>query len=510
MRSSVVKAIAVLSVSVLAACSDEATRPTGPVTIKFMTPIFKNVGATTFDSVRATVIMDGTITVLAPFDTIPNVARGLHTFEIRTDVEYLTSKVTLQIDPLGSVSILNLRPTSCRVYELDDTYCDGRNFVAWSGTRIYCPVNDYGEFCAFAADRLRLGGTWPMDNEATAENEYIAHGKLMIGAVVGGQRMATAFYDYGDYSPRTRLHAVTGEAGTWQSEAWTDVRHVPMYPNDEAILAVNDRADERLGLSVRTTYVLPTAQKDVMYMRFDVTNISDNADYRFVNPTEPEGGHTVSDVYLAPLIDPDVGGIKIRNGIRVDDAVDDNATVFPNDSVVVAYDQHFAVPYFGSPYNSRPGLVGMRLISAPSTPSPSRALMLDGATKMTYGIDASAAALEDSTYFVISGEKGGDRNNCSLDASSIALICGASPETAHNVMMGWSIGPIASIAPGQTVSVTVAIIFASPTGAITSGNSLAPQNTDVTNTTRPIYGIGADLRLLANAVKGFVVNGTAR
>jgi hypothetical protein len=497
----------------LAACGDkEPAKPTGPVTLKFSTPIFRNAGATSLDTVLALVIIDGVDSVTAPTDSVQNFPRGVHQFEAHLDIDYLTSRFSQDIDPRSTTAVLPIRPAgTCRIYDYDSQFCNGRNSVFWSNTRVYCPAGDFGEFCSYFPDQLHIGLSWPSDSVASSQNEYIAHGKLMIGAVgANGERIATSFYDPGDYSPRRRHHVVPGDSTSWQGEAWTDVRHVPVYPDTEPLLVRTDRPGNVLGLAVRTTYFVPAAHKNAIFVRWDVTNISDSADYRRVHPTVPVGGQTITQVYLAPMIDPDVGGIRIVGGTRYDDSIDDNGTIFMADSLVVGYDQAFAAPAFGGGYANKPGLVGMRLLEVP-TGTVSKGLIVDTGTELKYGFDPSVKAVEDSTYRVIAGGREGAHNHCVNSTEGLVCYEGGAGENPHNVRIGWSIGPIAQIAPGETYSVTVAMVFATPTpGTFTSGTSVAPVNTDLNSTTKPIYLISGRLRALADSVKAIRVVGTPR
>jgi hypothetical protein len=87
--------------------------------------------------------------------------------------------------------------------------------------------------------------------------------------------------------------------------------------------------------------------------------------------------------------------------------------------------------------------------------------------------------------------------------SANALDC--APETGSDVKGGWSIGPIASLAPGQTVSLTIAVVLARPTpGTVTGGTVIRPGNDSLT-TVRQITPIAADLRARAAAVRGLRV-----
>jgi hypothetical protein len=88
-------------------------------------------------------------------------------------------------------------------------------------------------------------------------------------------------------------------------------------------------------------------------------------------------------------------------------------------------------------------------------------------------------------------------------ASTLALDC--APETGNDVKGGWSIGPIPSIAPGETVSLTIGILLAKPApGSVTAGTVIRPGNDSLT-TTRQITPIAADLRARAATVRGLRV-----
>jgi hypothetical protein len=88
-------------------------------------------------------------------------------------------------------------------------------------------------------------------------------------------------------------------------------------------------------------------------------------------------------------------------------------------------------------------------------------------------------------------------------AGPFALDC--APETGHDAKGGWSIGPIASLAPGETVSLTIGIVLAKPApGTVTAGTIVRPGNDSLT-TTRQITPIAADLRARAATVRGLQV-----
>ena len=499
MRS--VRSVLTFALLALAACGDSEPKPTGPVTVRFSTPVFQ-VSSTSSarDTARARISFDGGATLIAPEDSVTDVARGTHTYTGQLDIDYLPFTRTQRIDPNATTyDLFVAQEGSCREYRFDAEFCAGRNFLTWSGYRkLACPVGDFGEFCTQLTSRDGLGGTWGSSN-ADLNNEYIAHAKLLIAGTVGpeltggsGQKVALALYHPGDYSPRRLVRAATGDSSRWQGEVWTDARHVPIYPATRPELAPNDRLDNRLGLSVRTTYKLDNARPDVMLVRFDVSNISNNDAYRWVHNDEPVGGHSVSDVYLTPIVDADIG--------HASEGTDDAATMFPADSLVATYDIAFAVPTFSATFATKPGLVGLRLVQAPAGTTMKGILFSDNINP-----DYATATAEDAAYRIITaGRPTLPSSGCTDQAS--ALVC--VPEGADEVRMGLSVGPLA-LAPGESTSLIVAILMAEPkAGTFTSGTSVAPANADLTNTTRTIYGIAENLRTLAAALGGLTVDGT--
>lgn len=501
------------------ACNDN-TRPKGPVTLRFI-PAIHRTSTSTPDTVHAFVTMDDSVgPIQVPGDSLTDVARGTHTFHTQTDTYYLPADFSENINPKSSsMTVRGFEPATCRLYQLggyyvDAPYCQGHNWLTWSGSRrILCPVNDYGEFCTKLPDAQGVGATWPADSAATQLNYYISHGKLLIGAVMGGDgaagtagdTLAMNFYDVtdpGDYSPHVRVHVVSGDSSRFQAEAWTDARHVALAPFDTATLAPTDRVGDNFGLAVRSTYYLPSAYPNALFIRWDITNISNDSIYRYVHREEPAGGHTVTDIYLAPIIDPDIGGLPLAGADGAAETSDDNATEYLSDSMVVAYDQNFEATTLGGGYEVHPGMVGMRLVGALPAGATARGLLFPRDLDPTWLTQAQ----EDLGYELLAGGRAGTPNACAVDGTSSALVC--VPETSSDVRIGWSIGPIASLAPGQSVSLTVALVFATPAaGKFTSGTSVPPQNTLLGDTTRAIYRIGLDLRQLGAQVAGVSVNG---
>ena len=499
MRTRVLAIVLAGSTVTAAACGgDGPTNQSGPVTVVFPHVIYDHQGGDTRDTVQGIAILDGVDTIQFPGDSFENVARGEHTIEWVTDIDYLPVVREYNINPRGSSreSIVVGPEGTCRVITIDEQYC-GSNVVTYSGSsRLVCPVNDFGEFCSYYGSPYFAGLVWPAGGGL--RNEYVGHAKLLVAARMGpgspagtlGDTMAMAFYASGDYSPRTRLRAIPGDSSRWQAEAWTDVRHVPVYNFPEPRLPDDDRKADNFGLAVRSTYHIPPALQDAFLVRFDVRNITTDPDYRRVNSEEPVGGHTLTDMYLTPVIDPDIGDVAPGA-----EGGDDNVTVFPADSLLVGYDQAFQVNNFTEGWNVRPALVGVRLISGPAGTT-AKAVLFDRPKAPDY----EGALDERTSYRLLAAGREGARTGCN-DTQASVFLC--SPETPHNPLMGWSVGPI-TLAPGQSTSLVIAIVLAAPkTGSFTSGTNVAPQNSDVASTARPIYEIAEGLRTLADQAVAF-------
>ena len=500
------RAILVTTLVFSAGCSMDLAGTNAPVTVTFVTPAYPGPGATTLVA-NGTLIMDGVDTIAIPGDTLAGVQRGDHSLSALLDIAYLRTNLAGTISPAGSTQQVYVPlPRSCRLASLDNSWCGNNSAVRWAGhPHTYCPANDFGDFCSGYPDSYGLGLSWPAD---VADNQYLVQSRLLIGAVLGpdaplgrsGDTLAMALYRGGDYSPRARLAPFSSDTSRWQGEVITDMRRVPLSTGTGPALNADDRAGDNFGLAVRTTYAQPAAMPNVLLVRFDVTNVSASDDYRRVHREDPAGGHTLYNVYLAPTLDPSIACGPA--GCTTGEDRDDNATAFASDSLLVAYDQEFAVPEFGAGFSTAPGLLGLRVIDGPAGTS-AKAVIFDAGTTP----DFVTAQLEHATYRLLSGGRAGAVSGCS-DHAPAALVC--APETRSDIRMAWSIGPIASLAPGQATQLTVAILFARPTnGQFTSGTSVAPQNASAqsfTDPTRPIYAIASQLRALSDSTRGLVVN----
>jgi hypothetical protein len=506
-----------LALAAVVACNGDGNpaKPAGPVTMKFLTPVYSGDtlhGEVTIDAGTATAQ-----TIAIPADSFVDVARGQHTFQYRFDADYLVGAFTRSVDPSSATDVVALpQVANCYSYAVDGIYClNSTNapgtIVGWHDhDHLICSAGDFAELCSRAPDPRALGATWPADS---AENEYVSQTKLLVAAKVGpelaaasGHVMAMGLARPGDYYPRSLFHTASASDSTRSgNEVWTDARHFPLFqsssPEPFPVLDQADRPEDRFGLSVKATYFVPSDHQDAIFVRYDIQNISNQDEYRFRHPSEPATGHTITDVYLTPVIDPDIG----RNpgvGGSTSEISDDNVTVLPQDSLLVAYDGNFSAAPFviGSVdfYAKNPGLVGYQLIAGPPGTT-ARALLFDTNTKLDYSTDA----LEDATYNYLAGGRAGLPAGCQAQGE-VALVC--SPETPGDVLMGWSIGPIAALAPGDATSLTLAILVAAPAaGTFQPGTVVAPGNDQLATTPSPVTPIAANLLALATQTKTVAV-----
>lgn len=511
LQSAVLAAISVLT---LAACGeDDGARPTTPVTLKFQTLVYAGIEGTANDTVKGIIIVDEKDTLNLPYDSLVGVARGEHRFEARLNIDYLPSVFTDNINPRGNTAVVNVLPAgTCRVYQaangadIDAEFCDPsdgppRNVLYWSQRRrLYCPAGDFMEFCNPNPSSDGLGMTWPTDDRNNAANEYLSQAKLLVAGTVGPEltvpanerNIAMALYRVGDYSPRRRLQVVSGDSSRYSNTAWTDVRHVPVYNFPTGQLQPSERPNGLFGLEVKATYLLPQQYQDVIVVRYDVKNISAEADYRRVHPQIPATGFTLQNVYLAPVLDVDVGNVVV-GGANTGEADDDAGTIFPAEGLAAAWDRSMSVNFWAIPYNTAPGIVGLKVLNTDAGTA-------KGIVFGTDTLDYSTRSRELEAYAILTAGRGATLTGC--NNFTAAFICGG--EGNQDVRIGWSVGPISSLAPGQTRTLTVAILLATPTaGQFTSGTGVAPGNAteaDLASTTKASWRMAAALRALAETI----------
>lgn len=201
--------------------------------------------------------------------------------------------------------------------------------------------------------------------------------------------------------------------------------------------------------------LIAAADSDVVFLKLTFRNITNRESYRAVDPVVPNSGISFRQVYLGFGLDPDIGF-----------ADDDFVTYEPALDMVYAYDSNFFEEIFNTANTARPALVGLRIMAGP--PGAVRALNTWPRTLGTGAGDWSAGTnTERGGFSMISGLR-------SILPDHPGQQIGHVPSTPQDYRMLVGTGPV-DLAPGEAVTITVAIIIAAPvSGEFVSGQVVQP------------------------------------
>lgn len=226
------------------------------------------------------------------------------------------------------------------------------------------------------------------------------------------------------------------------------------------------------GIEVTEELIGVTATNDVAFIKVNYRNITATELYRAIDPLIPATGITYNWVYLGFAIDPDIGGNP--SGEK-----DDLVTYDPGLDMVYAYDSDFFESGYSTGFTDKPALVGLRLLEAPAGASVK--VLNAWPSEFDWG---GGDASERAGWGILSGQH-------SVSPDMPGQQIGHIPTTGSDYRMLVSAGPI-TLAPGQSASITVAVIIAPPTpGTFTSGTFVDPGNPTVPD--RTIAKIAAQL-----------------
>ena len=328
--------------------------------------------------------------------------------------------------------------------------------------RVTCLFTTFGDTCAgvfFSGPAL----IWP----GGLGGGYAAGGRLLLAGILdsdagelGGDTLSTLVYRDAWIGRQPVSLTSAARRQLLDLGYWATAR----FPGESL-----------LGLSVRQTVVAADSggAEDVLFLRFEVANVSAEERYRQNYPSVPEGGYTYRSVYMGFGLDADVG------------AADDDLGTFDRDlDLAFMYDADFSDSELGI-YANTPALVGLATIEPPTGAS-ERTLTLwrddddwddglrhDFAWRLLAGRLAAGDAIDDHPH-----EDIGYHSSVPEDYRLI---------DAH--------GPLV-LAPGDTVTMTVAILLAEPVpGSYTSGQQIDPG--DPLSSSRTILTVAGDLRALA-------------
>ena len=333
-------------------------------------------------------------------------------------------------------------------------------------TRQYHPLNNIRASTVpngalFFFDQAERGLVWP----STGGSGYASIGTPMIAAVAGTRdTLAFGIYDVDLMAGRPPAPKITtGDPYKMRQSFW-------IVPIEQIRFST---APSIRGIEVEEELIGTNAAADVAFIRLTFTNITNRPSYRSIDPFLPSGGITYTWVYVGFAIDAEVG-------LAEDDAV----TYAPDLDMVYMYDFDFLDLGFPAGSTDRPGMIGLRLVQAPAGAA-AKAL-----TAWPRGSDwiAGDAASEKSGWYHFSGTRArGELSGSDVPGQHI----GFAPNTAGDYRMSVSAGPL-TLPPGQSASITVAVILAFPKeGTYSSGIAVPPENPMIPD--RPIVRIAEDL-----------------
>jgi hypothetical protein len=286
------------------------------------------------------------------------------------------------------------------------------------------------------------GLLWPLGSS----NSYASIGMPLIAMVSGiNDTLAIGIYDTDYLAGRPEpTVTVAGERTTVKQSTW-------IVPPTNVI--INNSPTVR-GIEVEEE-LIGTAGSDVVYLKLTYRNITNRESYRAADPVVPGNGMTFQNVYVGFGLDPDIGTPG-----------DDMITYEPDLDLVYAYDSNFLEEIFNTANAATPGLVGLKLVTVPAGTVKSM-----NAWPQTFGTGSgdwrAGTTTERGGFSMISGIR-------SLSPDHPGQQIGHVPSTPQDFRMSVGAGPV-TLGPGETVSITVAIIIAPPVaGEYVSGQVIGP------------------------------------
>lgn len=306
------------------------------------------------------------------------------------------------------------------------------------------------------------GLKWPL---AGTLESYASTGVPLVGMIASGSgdTLALGIYDTEYMTGRPRpVVAVSGDTTAVRQSMW-------IVPPTAAIL--NNVPTVR-GIEVEQE-LIGSGTSDVVLLRLTFRNITNRQTYRAADPVVPPAGMTFEQLYVGFALDADIGN-----------PADDMITYEPALDLVYAYDHDFSEPAFASSASVQPGLLGLRLVSAPAGAF-SKVLNAWPRLIGTQFSDWYAGTISEPNGFgVLNGLR-------SVAPDWPGQHVGYVPNNAGDYRMWVGAGPL-SLPPGAAASMTVAVIMAWPVaGEFTSGQPVPPGDPDVAD--RQIRRIAATL-----------------
>ncbi|NIR43900.1 MAG: PEGA domain-containing protein [Gemmatimonadetes bacterium] len=331
--------------------------------------------------------------------------------------------------------------------------------------RVGCRATGYGDTCAgafFSTPAL----IWP----DAFGGSYAAGGRLLVAGILDS--------DAGDFVGDTISTLVYRDA--WIGRQPVSLESDPRIERMDLSYwsTAEFHGESLLGLAVRETVVAADSggAEDVLFLQFEITNVSDEERYRRNYPSVPPGGYTYRSLHLGFALDADIGG-----------ATDDLGSADPDLGLTFMYDADFSDSDLGI-YASSPALVGLLTVEPPAGAAERNRTFWRAQDDWDDDLNRGFA------WRLLAGRLGpGDPIADHPDAD-----LGYFPTASGDYRFVETHGPL-TLAPGDTARLVVALLLAEPSaGTYSPGVFVDPG--DPASATRLILSIAAELRDLAARV----------
>jgi hypothetical protein len=332
--------------------------------------------------------------------------------------------------------------------------------------RIICRSTGNGDTCA----SVFYDGIEALEWPNAGGGAYGAGGRLLFAGILdenagalAGDTLSTQLYDVAWTGRQPMVRSSSGNRQQLELEYWGTARY---------------RSESLTGLSVRQTLIAVDSARvnDVLFVRFEIENVSGDERYRRLYPWVPEGGFTYESLYAGFGFDPDVGQSE-----------NDLGTFDPSLNLSFMYDAHFQDEALGA-NAERPALVGLVTVEPPA-----------GASERTFTLWRRVDDWDDGDAHAFAWRLLAGRL-----APTDPIADHPSPEIGHagttpnDYRLTEAYGPL-RLGPGDTATLTVALLFADPVAGTYTPGILVPPG-DPTDMNRQILAVADSLRALAEQV----------
>lgn len=390
------------------------------------------------DPQGADIYLDGTATGKVTPDLLRNLSGSLHEVLVRLERDGVVYGYRTNVDVRGDSLIVidgPLMMPRCGIDALGAVADCGQKYRTVGTLRM--GTNPNGALFNY------VGSGGGLLYPSNTQNPYAAAGLPLIAMLAGTRdTLALSIYDFAYLAGRPAPQVSSlPDAFSLRQSFWV----VP----PAAVIAVN--APTVRGIEVEEE-VIGNATSDVVFLKLTFRNITNSIPYQAVDPFVPSAGIRYDSVYVGFGLDPDIG-----------DSDDDMIAYEPGLDLVYAYDHNFQEPTFSPAVADRPALVGLKILSAPAAAT----LRVLNAWPSSH--DWAAGQNSEITGW---GVLSGARTPLLPDAPGRQV--GHLPQVKNDYRMSVSAGPL-TLAPGASVSITVAIVMTAPVpGSFTSGQAVDP------------------------------------